>query len=229
LAVALPLLIPRRMPALAAAAPALRIAARAAPRRPRPPAAHAAPPAQHDAAGFEATVLPLRRDLFGAALRLTRRRADAEDLVQDTLMRGLAAWSSFIPGSNCRAWLHRILTNAFISGFRRRRRHARFTSEAPDDALRALHESALDRADPTAQVGTHALGDEVAAALDELAPDYRTVVELADLEGMRYRDIADRLGVPIGTVMSRLFRARRLLEARLAAYAAERGIVRSAG
>jgi RNA polymerase sigma-70 factor, ECF subfamily len=180
-------------------------------------------------AAFETAALPYQRELLGAALRLTRSRSDAEDLVQETLLRALAAWPSFIPGSNCRAWLHRILTNSFISGYRRRRRHNRFASETGEDATRALYGASLERAaDPKALVGAHALGDEVVAALAELADDYRTVVELADLQGIRYREIADRLGVPIGTVMSRLFRARRQLEARLAPYAADHGITRAA-
>lgn len=180
-------------------------------------------------AAFEAAALPYTRELIGSALRLTRGRADAEDLVQETMLRALAAWPSFIPGSNCRAWLHRILTNTFISGYRRRRRHNRFATETGDDAVHALYGAEVERAaDPRALVGAAALGDEVVAALAELTADYRAVVELADLEGVRYREIADRLGVPIGTVMSRLFRARRQLEARLGAYAADAGITRAA-
>jgi RNA polymerase sigma-70 factor (ECF subfamily) len=173
--------------------------------------------------------MPYRRELLAAALRLTRSRPDAEDLLQDTLLRALAAWPSFIPGSNCRAWLHRILTNCFISGYRRRRRLERFTAETGDDAARAFYGAAVDRArDPRALIAADGLGDEVILALAELQPEYRVVVELADLRGQSYREIAGQLGVPIGTVMSRLFRARRQLEARLAPYAADRGIARAA-
>jgi RNA polymerase sigma-70 factor (ECF subfamily) len=181
-----------------------------------------------DRRAFEAAALPHRRQLLAAALRLTRRRADAEDLVQETFGRAAAAWPSFVPGSNCRAWLHRILVNTFVSGYRRRRRHDRFAGETGDDAARALYGPRLERArDPRAEIGARALGDEVVAALAELAAEHRAVVELADLEGLRYREIARRLGVPVGTVMSRLFRARRLLEARLAPYAAQQGIARA--
>jgi RNA polymerase sigma-70 factor (ECF subfamily) len=166
-------------------------------------------------------VLPHRDVLLAAALRMTRQRNDAEDLVQETLLRAYMAWQSFAPGTNCRAWLLRILTNAFINGYRRRRRHNRFTNDCPDDAVAAFYGDAPEEAkDPEASLLRDELGDEVTAALDTLAPDYREVVELADLQGVRYREIADLLGVPIGTVMSRLFRARRLLEVQLSDFAA---------
>ena len=171
---------------------------------------------------FATEVLPHRDTLLAAALRMTRQRNDAEDLVQETLLRAFVAWASFEPGTNCRAWLLRILTNAFINGYRRRRRHTRFANDCPEDAVAAFYGDAPVRArDPEAAMLEGALGDEVTRALATLAPDYRQVVELADLRGIRYRDIADQLGLPIGTVMSRLFRARRQLELQLTDYAAE--------
>jgi RNA polymerase sigma-70 factor, ECF subfamily len=181
-------------------------------------------------AGFAATVLPHREELLAAALRYTRNRADAEDLVQDTFARALGAWSRFEPGSNCRAWLFRILTNGFISGYRRRRRHNRFTHETGDDAVTAFYGDTGERAgNPQEALVEAGLGDEVESALAELGEDYLKVVLLADLRGARYRDIATQLGVPIGTVMSRLFRARRQLEERLRDYAAaDYGIHRAA-
>jgi len=179
---------------------------------------------------FATTVLPHREELLAAALRYTRNLADAEDLVQDTLARALGAWSRFEPGSNCRAWLFRILTNGFISGYRRRRRHNRFAHETGDDAVTAFYGEGFERAgNPAEHLLTAGLGDEVEAALGELGEDYLKVVLLADLRGTRYRDIATQLGVPIGTVMSRLFRARRQLEERLRDYAAaDYGIHRAA-
>ena len=179
---------------------------------------------------FAATVLPHREELLAAALRYTRNLADAEDLVQDTLARALGAWSRFEPGSNCRAWLFRILTNGFISGYRRRRRHNRFTHETGDDAVAAFYGESFERVgNPQEQLLTDALGDEVEAALAELGEDYLKVVVLADLRGTRYREIASELGMPIGTVMSRVFRARRQLEERLRDYAAaDYGIRRAA-
>ncbi|HWM88136.1 MAG TPA: sigma-70 family RNA polymerase sigma factor [Kofleriaceae bacterium] len=174
--------------------------------------------------------MPHKEELLAAALRYTRNRADAEDLVQDTMTRALGAWSRFEPGSNCRAWLFRILTNGFISGYRRRRRHNRFAHETGDDAVAAFYGEDFDRVgNPEEQLMAGGLGDEVESALAELGEDYLKVVLLADLRGARYRDIATELGVPIGTVMSRLFRARRQLEERLREYAAtDYGIVRAA-
>lgn len=188
-----------------------------------------AAPARTRAGDFAATVLPYQGELLAAALRYTRNRADAEDLVQDTLARALAAWARFEPGSNCRAWLHRILTNGFISGYRRRRRHNRFAHETGDDAVTALYGDEPERVrTPEAEL-TDGLGDETLSALAELGEDYLKVVILADLGGARYRDIAQELGVPIGTVMSRLFRARRQLEERLRDFAAtDYGIHRAA-
>jgi RNA polymerase sigma-70 factor (ECF subfamily) len=190
------------------------------PRR-RPVRGGSAGGASTRAADFDTTVLPHREELLAAALRYTRNRADAEDLVQDTLARALGAWSRFEPGSNCRAWLFRILTNGFISGYRRRRRYNRFAHESGDDAVTAFYGEGYDRAgNPEDVLLTGGLGDEVESALAELGEDYLKVVLLADLRGARYRDIASELGVPIGTVMSRLFRARRQLEERLRDYAA---------
>ena len=200
------------------------LAARPSSPTPPAPALLAAP------ADFERDVLPLADELFACALRYTRDAADADDLVQETLLRALGAWSRFIPGSNCRAWLLRILTNSFINNYRRRRRYRRFAHETGEDAVVALYGHDVERsANPSRDMLEHTLGDEVRAALDTLADDYRKVIELADLQGVRYRDIAESLGVPIGTVMSRLFRARRQLEELLRDYAAnDYGISRAA-
>lgn len=175
-------------------------------------------------------MLPHRRELFAAALRYTKEPAAADDLVQETMMRALAAWDSYEPGSNCRAWLYRILTNSFINTHRQRKRHRRFTHERGDDGVIALYGVQQRRhRSPDEAVINQALSDEVSAALASLSDDYRQVVQLADLEGIKYKEIAARLEIPIGTVMSRLFRARRQLEATLVAYAAETyGIARAA-
>ena len=145
-------------------------------------------------------------------------------------MRAWNAWARFSVGSNCRAWLLRILTNSFINRYRKQRRRRRFINDDQDEAVMALHASARERChDPKQHMVQDQLGDEVRSALTMLGPEYRTVVELADLRGVRYRDIADKLGLPIGTVMSRLFRARRQLESRLADYArSDYGIQRGA-
>ena len=181
-------------------------------------------------ADFETEVLPHQRELFATALRYTKSAAAAEDLVQETMMRALTAWGSFQPGSNCRAWLYRILTNSFINIHRKRKRYRHFAHERGDDGIIAFYGAEMRRdRRPDERVIDAALSDEVTAAMADLTPEYRKVVELADLEGIRYKDIASRLSIPIGTVMSRLFRARRQLEAGLAHYAADSyGIRRAA-
>jgi len=170
---------------------------------------------------FEAACLPLSGELQGAALRLTRNPDDARDLVQETLLRAMVAWTRFAAGSNVRAWLYRILTNSFINGYRKRRRHQRFAVERPGDARMAVFGTREDHTgDPTVAMTETLLTDEVRTALARLGPDYREVVERADLAGEKYKDIASALDLPIGTVMSRLFRARRQLETELRDYAA---------
>jgi RNA polymerase sigma-70 factor (ECF subfamily) len=179
---------------------------------------------------FEAACLPHQAELFGVAMRICRDPDTAKDLVQETLLRAMCAWDSFQTGSNLRAWLFRILTNAFINGYRKRRRHQRFATERPGDALAALYGRDQDcTEDLEVALFGDELCDEVKTALDQLGPEYRDVVERADLRGEKYKDIADALDVPIGTVMSRLFRARRVLEAELAGFAArDYGIKRAA-
>ena len=183
-----------------------------------------------DHRAFEASCLPHQAELFGVAMRICRDPDTAKDLVQETLLRAMCAWHSFQAGSNLRAWLFRILTNAFINGYRKRRRHQRFANERPGDALAALYGRDQDFSDDLeAELFGDELCDEVRTALDRLGPEYRDVVERADLRGEKYRDIADALDVPIGTVMSRLFRARRVLETELAGFAArDYGIRRAA-
>jgi RNA polymerase sigma-70 factor (ECF subfamily) len=179
---------------------------------------------------FEQACLPYQEELYAIAMKICRDPDAAKDLVQETLLRAMCAWASFQPGSNLRAWLFRILTNSFINGYRKRRRHQRFATERPGDALAALYGRDHDFCDElTHETFGEELCDEVATALDRLGPEYRDVVERADLHGERYKDIADALAVPIGTVMSRLFRARRVLEGELAEFAAkDYGIRRAA-
>jgi RNA polymerase sigma-70 factor, ECF subfamily len=179
---------------------------------------------------FTVACIPHQAELYGVAMRICRDPDTAKDLVQETLMRAMCAWDSFEPGSNLRAWLFRILTNAFINGYRKRRRHQKFSNERPGDALIALYGRDQDRTDDLEEaLCENQLSDEVQDALGHLGADYRDVVERADLKGEKYKDIADALHVPIGTVMSRLFRARRVLETELASFAArDYGIKRAA-
>lgn len=180
---------------------------------------------------FESAALPYVDDLYAVALRYTKNPSDAQDLVQDTFLRAYAAWDRFVPGSNCRAWLLKILTNGFINTYRRGRSRKNFQGRGEGEQITALYGDLRGQTaeDPEGAILTDQLSDEVTRALDELPDDYRVVVLLADVEGLRYKDIAEALGCPIGTVMSRLFRARRQLEEALRAYAsADFGIIRRA-
>jgi RNA polymerase sigma-70 factor (ECF subfamily) len=166
---------------------------------------------------FMQTVTPVLDGLFGAAVRLTGVRCDADDLVQESLLHAYQSWNRFEPGTNVRAWLHRILINTYISGYRRRVRERRALDVDTDPSKRALlitsAQSLVEGADGGVQYG--GLGRAVQHALDELPTEFRTVVVMADLGELTYREIADALGCPIGTVMSRLHRGRRALAKRL--------------
>lgn len=179
-----------------------------------------------DAERFERDALPYLDQLYRGALRMTRNPADAEDLVQETFVKAFAKFDSFTEGTNLKAWLYRIMTNTFITSYRKRQRQPLHT---PTDELadwqlaqttpfttgemRSAESEALDR-----------ITDEVVIdALSAIPEDFRIAVYLADVEGFSYKEIADIMGTPVGTVMSRLHRGRSLLRASLADYAAERG------
>lgn len=176
---------------------------------------------------FQREALPLLDQMYGAALGMTRNPADAEDLVQETFEKAYAKFSQYRPGTNIKAWLYRILTNSYITRYRKRRREPRRSStdqvedwqlaDAASHApagLPSAESEALDRL-PSRQVRE---------ALESLSDEYRSAVYLADVEGFSYKQIAAMLDIPIGTVMSRLHRGRRILRAKLADYAAELGI-----
>jgi len=173
--------------------------------------------------GFAETVHPMRRDLLTAALRLTGSPDDAQDLVQETVLRAWRHWSSFDPGSNVRGWLHTILRNAFISGYRRRRREREILEIVRHEPAA---EPAVESYGPTH--APIAVSNEVRCALDTLSPDFRTVVALVDLQGRSYQDAARIVGCPVGTVMSRLHRARHALSRRLRTYAQNEGYLAAA-
>ena len=174
---------------------------------------------------FEREVLGRRAELYPAALKMTRNPSDAEDLVQETMIRAYAGMRHYTPGTNARAWLYRIMSNTFINTCRKRKRepiHV-LSSELDSPLLKAVPDVAglPEGCAPSAEaevLGRFANSDFY-SALAELPECFRTVVYLADVEGYAYRDIAEMIGVPIGTVMSRLSRARAKLRARLAQYA----------
>lgn len=158
-----------------------------------------------------------RRDMLASALRLTRSRADADDLVQEALARAWQFRESFQHGTSPRAWLHRILVNTFINGYRKRRREREVLAQASCEPE--------TRRSSAPSAGQGAFGDEVEAALATLSPDFRAVLLGVDRDEGSYEDVARMLGCPVGTVMSRLHRARRALQRRLAGYAVTNGYV----
>jgi RNA polymerase sigma-70 factor (ECF subfamily) len=177
---------------------------------------------------FEAAALTHLDALYGAALRLTRNESEAQDLVQDALVRAYRFQHHFEPGTNLKAWLLRILTNTFINHYRRVARERRVLEQeesAPvgDGVMSRSAMRCLTDSTAVAQEGL--LRKEIIAAIDNLPEDYRMMVVLADVEELAYKEIADMLSVPIGTVMSRLHRARKLLQKSLLDQAIQMGIV----
>ncbi len=177
-------------------------------------------------ANFEAVVSPHLDELYGAAVRLTRSRSDADDVLQETMTRAWAFWDRFQEGTNARAWMHRILFNTFVNGYRRRKREREVLGQVKRETVVAPHWSRGERA--LAQAPMQGIGDEVKAALEELPDAFRQVVEIVDLRGRSYKEAAAILGCPVGTVMSRLHRGRRLLKQTLREYAEAEGYVRAA-
>ncbi len=186
--------------------------------------------AMADPARFTELTTPLMGSLYGAALRMTRNPADAEDLVQDTYLKAFKAFERFEEGTNLKAWLYRILTNSYINDYRKaKRRPIETTVEGEDDLLLYRRISARD----PAIVGRSAEEElldlfseaEVTKAVEELPDHYRMVVLLADVEGFSYAEISDILEIPVGTVMSRLHRGRRSLQKSLYDFAQQRRLV----
>ncbi len=183
-----------------------------------------------DQANFERDALQYNRQLYSAAMRMTRNSADAEDLVQETYLKAYRAYHTFTEGTNLKAWLYRILTNTYINKYRKDSRrpnevdlgtvedlylYRRIGSEESADAARTTEDRVLDGL----------VESDIKEAVEELPETFRMPVLLADLEGFSYKEIAEILDIPIGTVMSRLHRGRKAMQKRLWEFAKERGLL----
>ena len=183
-----------------------------------------------DQANFEQDALQYNRQLYSAAMRMTRNPADAEDLVQETYLKAYRAYYTFTEGTNLKAWLYRILTNTYINKYRKDSRrpnevdlgtvedlylYRRIGSEASAEASRTTEERVLDGL----------VESDIKEAVEDLPETFRMPVLLADLEGFSYKEIAEILDIPIGTVMSRLHRGRKAMQKRLWEFAKERGLL----
>jgi len=164
--------------------------------------------------------------LYNYALRMTYNAPDAEDLVQETYLKAFRFWDSYEKGTNIRAWLFRIMKNAYINRYRKEKKEPETVEyQEVENFYNSVRESASESSDLQELVFNNMLEDDVAKAIAELPEDFRTVVILCDIEELTYEEVAEFLECPIGTVRSRLHRGRKLLRAKLLAYAQKRGYV----
>ncbi len=185
-----------------------------------------------DQATFTDVAMEFMPGLYSAALRMTRNRADAEDLVQETYLKAYRSYGSFTEGTNLRAWLYRILTNTFINSYRSAQRRPELADvEDVEDLYLYKRLAGSGGADPGRSAEDEALDrftdEDVKAALEALPEAFRMAVLLADVEGFSYKEISEITDVPIGTVMSRIHRGRRALQKALHDVAEQRGLVGS--
>ncbi len=184
--------------------------------------------AERTRAEFQAAVSPYLDELYGAAVRLTRSRSDADDVLQEAMTRAWAFWDRFEEGTNARAWMHRILFNTFVNGYRRKKREREILAQVRVETVRDPHWSRGEASLEAKRPALALVGDEVKCALEDLPDAFRQVVVMVDLQGRSYKEAADAIGCPVGTVMSRLHRGRRALSAKLRDYAEQEGYVAAA-
>jgi RNA polymerase sigma-70 factor (ECF subfamily) len=179
---------------------------------------------------FEEMAMPFVDSLYNTAYRMTRNAEDAQDLVQETYFKAYRYYDKFTEGTNLKAWLFKILKNTFINNYRKKQKQPFQTDFADiEESLESRVQDDAHRAPsrPDEILLENVLDEHVQSAIDSLPQDYRMAVVLADLEGFSYKEIADILEVPVGTVMSRLYRGRKLLEEAMLRYARDHGYLRS--
>ena len=179
---------------------------------------------------FEAAAMPFVDSLYNTAYRMTRNAQDAEDLVQETYFKAYRYYDKFQEGTNFKAWLFKILKNTFINNYRKKQKTPPQSDFADiEDAfeLQVSKDATGKIKSPEEELLENVLDEDVQKALDRLPADYKMAVILADLEGFSYKEIAEILELPLGTVMSRLYRGRKLLEVGMLEYAREHGYLRA--
>jgi RNA polymerase sigma-70 factor (ECF subfamily) len=180
-------------------------------------------------ARFEETALPYIDRLYATALRYTKNNKDAEDLVQDTYLKAFTNFHRFEPGTNCQAWLFKIMTNTFYNKFRRKQREQRIFANRDESELREVDydlNAPHYQKNPEQEAMQRRFSGTMVEALESLPDDWRMVILLADLNGFKYKEIAHILDIPVGTVMSRVFRARKAIRKMLADEAYAYGIIK---
>ena len=181
-------------------------------------------PVDQKRASFEQEALVHLDTLYRVALRLTGNAADADDLVQETMLKAYRSWDQYEKGTNAKGWLLTILRNSFINEYRRRIRHPETVDVDTIEPFAVFGEVQDD--DPQGAFFDRIVDDEVLKAIDELPEAFRETLVLSDVEGLSYQEIGKILGVPVGTVKSRLFRARQALQGKLYQYAVSMGYIK---
>ena len=191
---------------------------------PSPAPAPSPPSPEERRAGFERETLVHLDSLYRLALRLSGNEADAEDLVQEAMLRAYRSWERYTPGTNAKGWLLTILRHLFINEYRRKRRHPESVDLDTIEPFALLDEKQEE--DPQTAFFDRIVDEEVLRAVDQLPEAFREAVMLSDVEGLSYEEIAKVLEVPVGTVKSRLYRGRRLLQGKLHEYAVSMGYIK---